>query len=207
LAQVVTFGEIMLRLNPPDFHRFVQAETFEVSHGGAEASVATSLVNYGTSAAFVTCLPSHELGQAAVNYLKRYGVDTSHIVRKGERIGIYYLEIGANQRGSEVIYDRSHSAASEIKPGNVPWNVVFFFGLRSLAVTFTDKPDPPEPQPLLSSLMVRGLLPVGLATYLRGNSENPEVIAMRTSNLTLRIVAISDSWQTAYLPLASISGQ
>jgi 2-dehydro-3-deoxygluconokinase len=125
MVDVVTFGEIMLRLNPPDYQRFVQADTLEVSYGGAEASVATSLVNYGISAAFVTCLPPHEMGQAAVNYLRSYGVDTSHIVRKGERIGVYYLETGANQRASKVIYDRAHSAVSEIKPGTVPWKEIF----------------------------------------------------------------------------------
>jgi 2-dehydro-3-deoxygluconokinase len=125
LVQVVTFGEIMLRLNPPAFQRFVQADSLEVSYGGAEASVATSLVNYGVPAAFVTCLPPNEIGQAAVNYLRRFGVDTSHIIRTGERIGIYFLEIGANQRPSKVIYDRAHSAVSEIKPGTVPWNEIF----------------------------------------------------------------------------------
>jgi 2-dehydro-3-deoxygluconokinase len=125
MAQVVTFGEIMLRLNPPNFQRFVQADSFDVSYGGAEASVAVSLVNYGIPAAFVTCLPSNEIGQAAVNYLRRFGVDTSHIIRKGERIGVYFLEIGANQRPSKVIYDRAHSAVSEVKPGTIPWNEVF----------------------------------------------------------------------------------
>jgi 2-dehydro-3-deoxygluconokinase len=125
LIQVVTFGEIMLRLNPPAFQRFLQADNLEVSYGGAEASVATSLVNYGVPAAFITCLPPNEIGQAAVNYLRRFGVDTSHIIRTGERIGIYFLEIGANQRPSKVIYDRAHSAVSEIKPGTVPWNEIF----------------------------------------------------------------------------------
>jgi len=125
MAQVVTFGEIMLRLNPPGFQRFVQADLFEVSYGGAEASVAVSLVNYGVSAAFVTCLPLNEIGQGAVNYLRRFGVDTSHIIRKGERIGVYFLEIGANQRASKVIYDREHSAASQVEPGTIPWNDVF----------------------------------------------------------------------------------
>ena len=118
MVEVVTFGEIMLRLNPPAPQRFVQADSLEVSYGGAEASVATSLVNYGVPAAFVTCLPSNELGQAAVNYLSRFGVDTSHIIRMGERIGVYYSEIGANQRASKVIYDRAHSAVSGIKTRN-----------------------------------------------------------------------------------------
>jgi 2-dehydro-3-deoxygluconokinase len=121
----VTFGEIMLRLNPPSFRRFLQANTFDVSYGGAEASVAISLANYGISSAFVTCLPSNEIGQAAINYVRGFGVDTSHIVRSGERIGIYFLEIGANQRPSKVIYDRAHSAISELAPGTIPWNQIF----------------------------------------------------------------------------------
>ena len=125
MSQVVTFGEIMLRLNPPGFQRFVQADSFEVSYGGAEASVAVSLANYGVSSSFVTCLPSNEIGQAAVNYVRRFGVDTSHIIRTGERIGVYYLETGANQRPSKVIYDRAHSAISDIKPGTIPWNQIF----------------------------------------------------------------------------------
>lgn len=125
MSEVVTFGEIMLRLNPPGFQRFVQAGSFELSYGGAEASVAVSLVNYGVTATFVTCLPPNEMGKAVVNYVRRFGVDTSHIIMKGERIGIYFLEIGANQRPSKVIYDRAHSAVSEVKPGTIPWNEVF----------------------------------------------------------------------------------
>jgi len=125
MAQVVTFGEIMLRLNPPGFERFVQAQKFDVSYAGAEASVATSLANYGVSSAFVTCLPSNEIGQAAVNYLRRFGVDTSYIIRTGERIGVFFVEVGSNQRPSKVIYDRARSAISEVKPGTVPWNETF----------------------------------------------------------------------------------
>ena len=124
MMEVVTFGEILLRLNPPGFQRFIQAERFEASYGGAEASVAISLSNYGVSSAFVTCLPPNEIGQAAVNYVRRFGVDTSHIVRNGERIGVYFLEIGANQRPSKIIYDRANSAISQVKPGIVPWNEI-----------------------------------------------------------------------------------
>jgi len=112
----------MLRLNPHGFERFVQASNFEVSYGGAEASVATSLVNYGIPSAFVTRLPPNEIGQAAINYLRRFGVDTSHIVGKGDRIGIYFVETGSNQRPSKVIYDRARSAMSEIQPGEFPWS-------------------------------------------------------------------------------------
>lgn len=125
MARVVTFGEVMLRLNPPGFERFVQARSFEVSYAGAEASVATSLVNYGVSSAFVTCLPSNEIGQSAVNYLRRFGVDVSQVIRHGERIGIYFVEAGSNQRPSKVIYDRSASAISEVKLGSIHWNDIF----------------------------------------------------------------------------------
>lgn len=125
MAQFVTFGEIMLRLNPPGFRRFLQADSFEASYAGAEASVAISLANYGVSSALVTCLPSNEIGQAAINYIRRFGVDTSFTIRSGERIGVYFLEIGANQRPSMVIYDRAHSAISEMKPGTIPWNQIF----------------------------------------------------------------------------------
>jgi 2-dehydro-3-deoxygluconokinase len=125
MAQVVTFGEIMLRLSPPGFQRILQAHSFDISYGGPEASVAVSLSNYGISSAFVTCLPPNEIGQAAINYLRAFGVDTSHVVRSGERVGAYYLEIGANQRRSKVVFDRDHSAISENKPGVIPWSQVF----------------------------------------------------------------------------------
>jgi 2-dehydro-3-deoxygluconokinase len=125
MSRVVTFGEIMLRLNPSGFERFLQANNLEVSYGGAEASVAASLVNYGIPSAFVTCLPSNDVGQAAINYLRRYGVDVSHISRGGERIGIYFVETGSNQRPSKIIYDRAHSAVSEVKPGTLDWNNIF----------------------------------------------------------------------------------
>ena len=125
MVQAVTFGEIMLRLNPPGFQRFLQASTFEAIYGGAEASVAISLANFGIPPAFVTRLPANDIGQAAINYLRRFGVDTSYAVRGGERVGIYFLEMGANQRPSMVIYDRAHSAISELKPGTIPWSEVF----------------------------------------------------------------------------------
>jgi 2-dehydro-3-deoxygluconokinase len=112
----------MLRLNPHGFERFLQASSFEASYGGAEASVAASLVNYGIPAAFVTRLPSNDIGQSAVNYLRRFGIDTSHIVRKGDRIGIYFVEAGSNQRPSKVIYDRARSAICEIQPGEFAWS-------------------------------------------------------------------------------------
>ena len=101
--KVVTFGEIMLRLAPEGYYRFVQAGTYGATYGGGEANVAVSLANYGMDASFVTKLPAHEIGQAGVNALRQYGVDTSDIVRGGDRVGIYFLEKGASQRPSKVI--------------------------------------------------------------------------------------------------------
>jgi 2-dehydro-3-deoxygluconokinase len=123
--KVVTFGEIMLRLSTPGFSRFVQAQQFDVTYGGGEANVAVALANYGMESYFVTRLPRHEIGQSAVNHLRRYGVKEDYIIRAGERVGIYFLETGASQRPSKVVYDRAHSAISEIKPGEVDWEKVF----------------------------------------------------------------------------------
>jgi 2-dehydro-3-deoxygluconokinase len=123
--KVVTFGEIMMRLSPPEYQRFVQADTFNVVYGGGEANVAVSLSNYGLDSYFVTKLPAHEIGQAALNHLRRYGVKTEYIKRGGERLGIYFLEIGASQRPSKVVYDRSHSAISQVQPGEFDWEEIF----------------------------------------------------------------------------------
>ena len=110
--KVVTFGELMVRLQPFNYERFVQANSLEFTFGGGEANVAVSLANYGLDAAFVTKLPAHAIGQAAVNSLRRYGVDTSMITRGGDRVGIYYNEKGASQRGSVCIYDRAIARSS-----------------------------------------------------------------------------------------------
>lgn len=123
--KVITFGEIMLRLAPEGYHRFVQANSFQATYGGGESNVAVSLANYGFDARFVTRLPDHEIGQAAVNELRKYGVDVSHIVRGGSRIGIYFLEKGASQRPSKVIYDRSGSSISEASPRDFSWEDIF----------------------------------------------------------------------------------
>ncbi len=123
--KVVTFGEIMLRLSTPGYQRFGQASQFEVNYGGGEANVAVSLAQFGLDAVFVSRLPQNEIGQAAVNELRRYGVKTEYILQGGSRIGIYFLESGASQRPSRVIYDRAHSAVSGIKPGMVNWNDAF----------------------------------------------------------------------------------
>lgn len=125
MKKVVTFGEIMLRLAPEGYLRFVQADTFQATYGGGEANVAVSLANFGLDARFVTCLPAHEIGQAAVNSLRKYGVDTSYITRTGDRVGIYYLEKGASQRPSKVIYDRANSSIATAKPEDFDWNAIF----------------------------------------------------------------------------------
>jgi 2-dehydro-3-deoxygluconokinase len=122
---VVTFGEIMLRLSTPGYQRFTQASQFDIQYGGGEANVAVSLAQLGLPAYFVTRLPDNDIGQAALNELRRYGVATDHIVRGGSRIGIYFLESGASQRASKVIYDRSNSAISEVKIGMFDWPHIF----------------------------------------------------------------------------------
>ncbi|MCU0105019.1 sugar kinase [Acholeplasma vituli] len=123
--KIVTLGEIMLRLSPVDKQRFVQADGFDVVYGGGEANVAVSLANYGHDAYFVSKLPKHEIGQAAINSLRKLGVHTEYIVRGGERIGIYYLEHGASMRPSKVIYDRTDSAIALSKPEEYDWDAIF----------------------------------------------------------------------------------
>jgi 2-dehydro-3-deoxygluconokinase len=123
--KIVTFGEIMLRLSPPGYQRFSQARSFDVIYGGGESNVAVSLANYGLSADFVTRIPQNDIGDACINYLQQYGVGVDKIVRGGERLGIYFLEMGSMQRGSKVIYDRAYSAISTIEPGMIDWEVVF----------------------------------------------------------------------------------
>ena len=125
MKKVITFGELMLRLAPENYLRFVQSEKYEATYGGAEANVAVSLANYGIDVAFVTKLPTHEIGQSAVNSLRKFGVDTSKIVRGGERVGIYYCEKGASQRPSKVIYDRAYSSISMAKEQDFDWDKIF----------------------------------------------------------------------------------
>ena len=125
MKRIITFGEIMMRLNPEGYRRFVQADKFEASYAGGEANVAVSLANYGFDAAFVTKVPSHEIGQCAVNALRRYGVDTGKIVRGGERLGVYFVEKGASQRASKVIYDRAGSAIAKADASDFDWDVIF----------------------------------------------------------------------------------
>ena len=125
MAKIVTFGELMLRLQPYNYERFVQCDHVEFTFGGGEANVAVSLANYGMDASFVTKLPAHSIGQAAVNSLRRYGVDTTKIVRGGDRVGIYFNEKGASQRGSVCIYDRAHSAIQLASPEEFDWDAIF----------------------------------------------------------------------------------
>ena len=125
MKKVVTFGELMLRLAPENYLRFVQSDKLEATFGGAEANVAVSLANYGLDVAFVSKLPDHEIGQCAVNSLRKYGVDTSKIVRGGERVGIYYCEKGASQRPSKVIYDRAYSSIAMASESDFDWDKIF----------------------------------------------------------------------------------
>jgi len=122
---VVTFGEIMMRLATPARLRFQQAKELEITYGGGEANVAVSLAQFGLDAAFVTRLPKNPFGDSAVNVLRGLGVDTSRIARGGERIGIYFLETGASQRASVVVYDRANSAISQVGPGEFDWAGIF----------------------------------------------------------------------------------
>ena len=124
MAKIITMGEIMLRLSPPDMKRFIKAEQFDAVYGGGEANVAVSLAHYGHDAFFVTKLPAHEIGQCALNHLRRYGVHTDYIARGGDRLGIYYLEPGACMRPSKVIYDRAHSAIAEAEPDDFDFDAI-----------------------------------------------------------------------------------
>ena len=125
MAKVVTFGEIMLRLKSPGLERFFQSPAFEATFGGGEANVAVSLANYGMDASFVTALPANAIGDACVNELRYFGVETKDIIRSNGRMGIYYLETGANQRPSKVVYDREYSAIALAKPGDFDWEKIF----------------------------------------------------------------------------------
>lgn len=125
MAKVITFGEIMLRLSTNGYQRFVQSDNFDVVYGGGEANVAVSLANYGHDAYFVTKLPAHEIGQCAVDSLRRYGVNVDFIARGGDRVGIYFLETGASMRPSKVIYDRAHSSVSECVPEDFDFDEIF----------------------------------------------------------------------------------
>lgn len=123
--KIVTFGEIMLRLTPPGFKRFSQASSFDVVYGGGESNVAVSLANYGFEVDFVTCLPNNDIGECALMEMRKRNVGTQHVIRGGERLGIYFLEIGAVSRGSKVVYDRAYSSISTVEKGMIDWAKVF----------------------------------------------------------------------------------
>lgn len=121
MADIATFGEILLRLSTPRHERVSQAKQFDVVYGGSECNVAVSLAHFGHRTAYVSAIPANDVGQAAVNYVRQFGVDTEHVLRQGRRLGLYFLEIGAGVRASKVVYDRAGSAASELQPGMIDW--------------------------------------------------------------------------------------
>lgn len=125
MTRVVTFGEIMLRLSPPDKLRFSQARSFDLIYGGGESNVAVSLAHFGFDTQYVTRLPQNDIGDACLNFLRQFGLGTNFILRGGDRLGIYFLEHGAVQRGSKVVYDRANSSLAQIQPGMIDWNAVF----------------------------------------------------------------------------------
>lgn len=125
MKKYITFGEIMLRLKPPNWERFLQSPILEATFGGGETNVAVGLARFGLDVAYISAIPNNPIGDACIRELKKQGIDTSLIIRQGERLGIYFLEAGANQRPSVVIYDRSHSAIAEASTGDIDWNKVF----------------------------------------------------------------------------------
>lgn len=124
-SKVITFGEIMLRLSTPRFLRFIQADSFEVTYGGGEANVAVSLAHFGLDSCFVSKVPDNPIGQSAINHLRRYGVKTENVLKGGQRLGIYFLEAGASQRASVVVYDRAASSIAEVSRGEFDWPQIF----------------------------------------------------------------------------------
>jgi len=141
--KVVTLGEIMLRLSTPDYKRFVQSDTFDVTYGGGEANVAAAICNYGEQGVFVTKVPNNAIGQSAINHLRRYGVDTQYIARGGERLGIYFLETGASMRASQGIYDRAHASIAEVDASEFDVDKIFegadWFHTTGITPALSDK--------------------------------------------------------------------
>lgn len=125
MSDFLSFGEIMLRLKSPVHERYFQSPTLEATFGGGEANVAVSLSNYGLDAAFVSALPDNDIGEGALRELRKFGVDTSRVIRQGSRVGIYFLEAGSNQRPSKVVYDRAGSSICEAGPGDFDWPTIF----------------------------------------------------------------------------------
>jgi 2-dehydro-3-deoxygluconokinase len=141
--KVVTLGEIMMRLSTPDFKRFVQSDSFDVTYGGGEANVAAALCNYGLNGTFVTKVPNNPLGQSAINHLRRYGVDTQFIARGGNRLGIYFLETGASMRASQVVYDRADASISDVDASEFDFDKIFegadWFHTTGITPALSDK--------------------------------------------------------------------
>lgn len=134
MSKFLTFGEIMLRLKTPANERFFQSPNFEATFGGGEANVAVALANYGLDAGFISALPANDIGEAAIRELRSFGVDTQFVRRSGDRVGIYFLETGANQRPSKVVYDRANSSIATAKPGDFDWQKIFA-GAKWLHIT------------------------------------------------------------------------
>lgn len=141
--KVVTLGEIMLRLSTPDYKRFVQADSFDVTYGGGEANVAAAVTNYGLNGVFVSKVPNNPIGQSAINHLRRYGVDTQFVARGGERLGIYFLETGASMRASQVVYDRANASIAEVDASEFDWDKIFdgadWFHTTGITPALSDK--------------------------------------------------------------------
>ncbi|EPR68159.1 sugar kinase [Cyclobacterium qasimii] len=141
--KVVTLGEVMLRLSTPDFKRFVQTDTFDITYGGGEANVAGALCNYGLEGTFVTKVPDNPIGQSAINHLRRYGVDTQYIAKGGKRLGIYFLETGASMRASQVVYDRADASISEAEISDFDFDKIFegavWFHTTGITPALSDK--------------------------------------------------------------------
>ncbi|GAB3004208.1 sugar kinase [Cyclobacterium sediminis] len=141
--KVVTLGEVMLRLSTPDFKRFVQTDSFDITYGGGEANVAGALCNYGLEGTFVTKVPDNPIGQSAINHLRRYGVDTQFIARGGKRLGIYFLETGASMRASQVVYDRADASISEAEISDFDFDKIFdgavWFHTTGITPALSDK--------------------------------------------------------------------
>lgn len=141
--KVVTLGEIMMRLSTPGFERFVQSDSFDVTYGGGEANVAVAVTNYGLNGVFVSKVPDNALGQAAINHIRRYGVDTQFIARGGKRLGIYFLETGASMRASQVIYDRADASIADLDASELDFDAIFegadWFHTTGITPALSDK--------------------------------------------------------------------
>jgi 2-dehydro-3-deoxygluconokinase len=161
MAKIVTMGEIMLRLSPEGNYRFIQTDKFNIIPGGGEANVAISCANYGHECYFVSKLPKHEIGQIAVNAMRKYGVNTDHIARGGERIGLYYAETGASMRASKVIYDRANSAIAEAKPEDFDFDRV-----ESLSIECRQKLKKYAPRTIAQASRISGISPADVSVLL-----------------------------------------